>query len=467
MKNAHLVSVLRLKFGSCLVLVALFFMSGLTTTVFAGESASFKSTYVHLERAMPALLHEPETPGAKSDIGILIMHPSADVLFKPVWAEQLAQRGYRVLSTNSPYNGVGMTSDYDWDELILHVGKAVSHLRALPGIKKVILWGNSGGGAMMSSYQSIATNGLAACQGPEKIIKCSDRLADLPAADGLILFDPMFGYGPAVLVNLDPAIVDEGNAQKLDPTLDMFNPDNGFKSDGSTRYSAEFKRRYFSAQKKRMDTLIKNALDRLAIIEAGNGRYADDEPFVIPGGAFLSLKLPAADLSLWSGTRKAYPLLRSDGSTITQRIKSVRVAGSMRRSATPTLLRNQGGSGLMTTVRRFLSTFATRSSNDYGYDEHAFKGIDWSSSYSNLPGSLEGVNSPTLIIGMTGFFLLPGIEAAYEHARSVDKTLVFIEGANHHGGPCTECEATPGEFANTVKVSFDYIDTWISQAKRF
>lgn len=425
------------------------------------------SSYVHLARGMPALLHEPAVRSEKSSTGILILHPSADVLLNPSWAEQLAQRGYRVLSANSAYNHVGMTSDYDWNELLLQVAKAVEYLRNEPGIEKVILWGNSGGGAMMSAYQNIATNGLAACQGPEKIIKCPDTLAGLPAADGLILFDPMFGYGAAALLNIDPTIVNEKTTRKLNSKLDMFNPDNGFKSDGSTQYSDEFMRRYFKAQKKRMDKLIARALVRLEKIEAGKGRFSDDEPFIVPGGAFLSLKLPAADLRLWSGTRNAYPLLRSDGTVQTQVIKSVRTLDPSASSASQGLLRANGGSGMMTTVRRFLSTFATRSTEDYGYTGNTITGIDWNSSYNSLPGSLEGVKTPVLIVGMTGFFLVPGIETAYDHAGSADKTLVFVEGADHHGRPCKACERAPGEFANAVKHSFDYIDGWLSKPERF
>ena len=446
------------------MLAILFVSSGFMSKVHAGE---VKSAYVHLARGMPALLHEPVESGAKSKTGILILHPSADVLLKPTWAEQLAKRGYRVLSANSAYNHVGMTSDYDWDELLLQVSKAVAYLRNQPGIEKVILWGNSGGGAMMSAYQNIASNGLAACQGPEKIIKCSDSLADLPAADGLILFDPMFGYGPAVLMNLDPAIIDEDNPQKLNPKLDMFDPKNGYKADGTTEYSDEFMGRYFAGQKKRMDKLIAKALDRLEKIEAGKGNYLDDEPFVVPGGAFLSLKLPATDIRLWSGTRNAYPLLRADSSITTEVIKSVRALNPPTSSATPKLMRNAGGSALNTTVRRFLSTFATRSSKHYGYDADTITGIDWSSSYNSLPGSLEGVKEPVLIVGMTGFFLVSGIELAYEHSSSADKTLVYVEGGDHHGEPCKQCEKPAIEYGDTVKHTFDYIDAWLSKAKRF
>jgi len=56
------------------------------------HAVDFTSSYVHMARGMPALLHEPVKPGPKSNIGVLILHPSADVLLKPTWAEQLVTR---------------------------------------------------------------------------------------------------------------------------------------------------------------------------------------------------------------------------------------------------------------------------------------------------------------------------------------------------------------------------------------
>jgi len=40
-----------------------------------------------------------------------------------------------------------------------------------------------------------------------------------------------------------------------------------------------------------------------------------------------------------------------------------------------------------------------------------------------------------------------------------------IEGATHGFTPCTRCETTPGQYANSVKNLFDYVRGWI--AKRY
>jgi hypothetical protein len=33
--------------------------------------------------------------------------------------------------------------------------------------------------------------------------------------------------------------------------------------------------------------------------------------------------------------------------------------------------------------------------------------------------------------------------------------------------PCTKCEKTPGQFGDTVKTTYDYVDGWLSKAGRF
>ena len=75
----------------------------------------------------------------------------------------------------------------------------------------------------MSAYQSIAENGLKACQGPEKLLKCPDKLKGLPAADGLILLDANYGMSGMTLLSLDPAVVDEATGKTVDANLDLFN----------------------------------------------------------------------------------------------------------------------------------------------------------------------------------------------------------------------------------------------------
>jgi pimeloyl-ACP methyl ester carboxylesterase len=420
-----------------------------------------KTTFVSLGRGVPGVLYEPVTPVEKSQIGILVMHSGGDYLRHSACTE-LSKRGYRVLCANNSTSKSGFTADGSIDKMVSDAKLGVAYLRTYPGIRKVVLLGHSGGGALMSSYQNIAENGLKACQGPEKLIKCSDSLAGLPPADGLMLIDSNWGLAAMMLFSLDPAVVSEENAQALKPELDLFNPKNGFDPQGST-YSDGFIRTFLNAEGKRNIQLIKNALDRLEKINAGKGRFSDDEPFIVPGGSYRGYnnRLFSQDIRLMSHTRKAWPLLRGDGSMVTQVVHSVRVPENVA-SNTPSL--EMGG--LTTTVRDFLSTFALRVTDDYGYNEDSVLGIDWSSSYGCPPGNVEGVTVPLLTMGMTGHWEYLAAETIHEHAKSADKTLVFVEGATHGYTTCTKCEKSPGQFGNTQKTTYDYIDSWLSKKGR-
>ena len=402
-------------------------------------------------------------PGAKSAIAVFAMHSGVDYLQFSACTE-LSKRGYRVLcANNGTRKGGGIDSDLNIDSILLDAKLAVTWLRHYPGVRTVVLLGHSGGGTLMAAYQSIAENGLGVCQGPEKIIKCSDNLAGLPPADGLMLLDSNYGLGAMMLFSLDPAVTDETTGRKLDPELDLFNPRNGFKSDGS-QYSAEFIRRFQTAVGKRNNRLVQTAEDRLARIDAGQGRFSDDEPLVVVGGDYLGFnnKLFTQDTHLLAHTHRAWPLLRADGSTVTQIVPTVRVPENVT-SNTTSLRRG----ALRTTVRGYLRTLAVRVGDDFSFDADSIHGIDWSSSYALPAGSVRTVTVPLLTLGMTGHWEYLAAEIIYENAKSPDKSIAFVEGATHVFTTCTACEKTPGQFGDTLKTTYDYVDRWLSKPGRF
>jgi hypothetical protein len=398
----------------------------------------------------PGLLYQtPDAP--TSHIGIVVMHPSSNVL-DGINATELAKRGYTVLAVNTTF---GTDNNLDFDSLLLQVGNAVEYLRGLDGITNMVLLGHSGGGPTMAAYQNIAENGLGACRGEGKIIECPDSLADFSPADGLILLDTVLGMGAQTLVTLDPAVLVEKKGRIVNPRLDMYNPDNGFTTSGAT-YSKAFIRCFTYHQKRRMDKLIKHALFRLSKINAGRGDYSDDEPFIIPGGVVVLPQLWSIDLSLWAHTRNAHKLVHPDGSITTEIIQSVRrpnssASGTVTASFTPLFIRG----ARTTSVRRFLNSWACRSTWDYGYDEDSVSGIDWQSTYNSTPGNVEGITVPLLVVGMGGGSLLVSNEVSYEHGASYDKDIVFIEGATHVTYPVDP------KYGDTKKKTFDFIDDWL------
>lgn len=421
-----------------------------------------RNTFVHLGNGVPGVLYEPVSPGPKSSIGVFVMHAESDYL-QFSGCTELSRRGYRVLCANNSASKSGSNNDLDADRAFLDAKLGVAWLHKYPGIRKVVILGHSGGGALMSGYQSIAENGVKICQRPEKILKCPDTLADLPAGDGLILMDANYGMSGMTLLSLNPAIVDETTGQTIDPKLDLFNPHNGFDPKGS-KYSDDFIHRFQAGVAKRENKLIKTALERLAAINAGKGRFSDDEPFVVPDSGYLGFnnKLFAQDTRLLAHTHNAWPLLHKDGSMTTQIVYSVRPPRNNRSAATTLDM-----GALKTTVRKFLSTYAIRVGSDFGYNADTIYGVDWLSSYTAPAGNVQSVTVPLLAMGMTGSWEYLNSELIYEHARSADKTIAFVQGASHVFSTCKECETTPGEFGDTMKTAFDYVDSWLSKPGRF
>ena len=414
---------------------------------------SIKRTLVPL--AVPMAVYEPIAPGAKSHIGVFVQHPNGDFIEHSACTE-LAKRGYTVLCSAPAHAEL-------LDERLLLARSGVAYLRQYPGIRKVILWGHSGGATLLTAYQLIAENGPEACQGPERLIKSADTLAGLPAADGIILGDSNWGSAEMALFSIDPAVVSNDSGTTVNPELDLFNPKNGFDPAGAN-YSSEFIQKFQSAVGKREMELIKAAQARLAAIEAGEGRFADDEPFSAVGAAHGRRRnvLFAQDTRLLSRTQNAWPLLHADGSITTEIVHTVRMPENMTRS-TDTLR----GGAFNETVRAFLMNSAVRVSDDFGYDESTVRGIDWTSSCNSSPGNVEGIRVPLLLMGMTAGWEFLAHETIYANASSPDKTLVFVEGATHGYGTCKPCEETPGQFGDTIKTIYDYADKWLSQEGRF
>jgi hypothetical protein len=412
-----------------------------------------KNSFIRLDRKIQSVLYEPVEPNEKSQISVIVMHSEGDFLTHSA-GSGLAKRGYRVLCANVS------NRDNPLDEKLPDVKVAVEYLRQYLGLRKVILLGHSGGATLISAYQNVAENGVRAFQGPEKLIRCSD-VGELLPADGVMLLDSNYGNGAMTLLSLDPAVTSEDNGKILDPELDLFNPDNGYNPNGST-YSDEFIQKFQKAQGERNNRLIDAAVERLHAIESGNGKYADDEPFIVPGGAVYSNKLIPQDIRLLSHTRKAWPLLHADGSITTQVVPSVRRVKKYKSLTTSYLT-----DAIKSTVRTYLNSWAVRTTGNFGYNEDSIQGIDWLSSYNCTPGNMMGVSAPLLVMGMTGNYEYLAAEIIYENTKNTDKAIVFVEGATHEFTTAKDCEKYPGQFGDTEKTLYDYVDKWLSQKGRF
>jgi pimeloyl-ACP methyl ester carboxylesterase len=398
-------------------------------------------------RALAVLYRPDDLQQSRSRVGVIVMHATASFLAHPSCG-QLADRGYTVLAVDPPLANRNM-----WEDLPEYMAMGVRYLRDSGLVDSVVLLGHSGGGPLALFYQSVAENGPGRGQDSNKIVPLPDSLAGLPAADGVVLLDSHMSPSFMTLTYLDPSVKD-GNLEQRDASLDMYAESNGYRASGAT-YSPAFRRAFFAAQAERHMGLVRQALERAAVISRGDGMYLDDEPLVIHG---LTPRIWFADRSLLSHTRAAHTILHGDGSRSHEQARSVRpIFGSEAGR------RTYSSACLQLSVNEFLSWHAVRADSDYAITEDCVEGIDWSSSNTSAPWNAEGVTVPLLIASMTGHYFLAPDELIYEHALSSDKELVFVEGAEHDFKPCKASEPSPGCFGDTMKTTFDYVDGWLAQ----
>ena len=93
---------------------------------------------------------------------------------------------------------------------------------------------------------------------------------------------------------------------------------------------------------------MEKANERLALIEAGKGKFSDDEPFVLTSATQMHFynKLFLKDLSLLSHAKKSWPVIKADGSIKNEVVRApFGVIGSSERLT----------ASLNTTIRGFFS----------------------------------------------------------------------------------------------------------------
>jgi hypothetical protein len=401
--------------------------------------------YLQLSPTVKAVLYTPDA-SAKARVAVVNMHEDGNRL-NDIACTELVKRGFYVLCMNGRSDN-NEAMDY-WNDLPLDVATGMKYLKETVKPAKILLYGGSGGAPLMTFYQNVAQNGPAVCQGANKLIPCTNELTGLPPADGIILRDAHPGTAINTLRSINPSLQRDDRPDQINPSLDPFSAKNGFNANGSSHYSREFQERYFKAQAARMNRLVDAALVKLRAIEAGKYYYKDDDAFVIHKSE--AGRLAEMDLTIHAGTVKPQKLLKNDGTIVSEIVKSVRVAYTKN----PEKAKSFYDGSKFLTVRSFLGTRAIRA-------KHALNDIDYCSNNNSTPCHLQKITVPILILGMGGHYFLRDNEIHYEVSASADKEYVIIEGASHGIRPCKTCETTPGQYSNTVKNTFDYMQKWIN-----
>ncbi|MFI1164521.1 hypothetical protein ACH4UM_13065 [Streptomyces sp. NPDC020801] len=356
-------------------------------------------------------------PGATT-IAVL-MHPRQDFSHH-VLVPELLSRGYAVWTQNTRSAGNDLTLLHE--QALLDMAAGHAFVRDC-GFDAVVSVGHSGGAALAAFY--IEQAGLPASRRETatpggKPVPLAETV--MPVPDGLLLMAPHPGQGRLLMRVIDPSVVDENDPMSIDPTLDPYDPRNGFVAPpASSRYSADFIETYRQAQHSRVERIDQVARERVAESAKARHRYAiNKDPRArrqtLASGVIVvhrtDADLRGVDLSL-------DPNDRPYGSLFGHRPD----------------LTNYGivGFGRLTTPEAWLSTWS---------------GI---SSRAGLLRCAASVNVPVLLVELTGdqaCFPSDAREIAKAFA-SDDVTHVRVEG-RHFGAPIVDGATSGATLAGEV-----------------
>ena len=176
-------------------------------------------------------------------------------------ASYLAERGFGFLGWNTRFRG--NEAHFLLDHALAEIGVGVRWLREQAGVDRIVLLGNSGGGSLMSAYQSQAVEPNVL---PVTGMRSVQTIDDLPQCDLFIALAAHSGRPEVLTAWLDPSVTDEADPLSADSSLDPFNAENG------PPYSVEFQARYRAAQRARNERITDWALAQLDTLEATRAR---------------------------------------------------------------------------------------------------------------------------------------------------------------------------------------------------
>jgi len=366
---------------------------------------------------------------------VCMMHPRGD-MSRHYAIPYLLDAGYAAFGQAGRWvnNDVGLIHEM----LIMDVAASMTELRRR-GFDRIVLLGNSGGGALYTFYQSQA---CTAAPGRLTTTAAGDpydlNAFEMPVADGIIQLATHLGQGMLMLGCIDPSVVREDDQLSLDPSLDMFNSDNGFKEpDASSSYSAEFLSQYRAAQRgriARLDAIARSSIDvqRHHQVEMADEYFADlslkQKQFVWRrafAGRFMEIHRTEAnpaycDLSIHASARDY-------GSFFSPR---------------PDIFNSiEAGFGRLQTPRAWLSTWSGLSSR--------------ASTLECIPK----ITIPTLVISYTGDNVVwtADLEAIHAASGARDKQLHYVDG--DHLGYAPKCNPNAPGRDGAMKI----VTTWLRE----
>lgn len=370
---------------------------------------------------------------------VIFIHPESDL--RNTWQSiPLAKTGFAAFGFATRY--VKEDHHLIMEEVMLDIAEAIRFLKQERGFARVILHGHSGGGSTVAYYQNQAEK-----KPPDRVksTPAGDppdlNKYDLPKADGLILSAAHLGRGFAVSRKLDPSVTDEDDLLSVDPSLDPFNPENGFRvAPQTSQYSADFVKRFEAGQQARMQRLVAKAYGMVA----ERRMYQE--------------LLEAADFK----TRPLKEQLKIRRGAIAQRYMTIYRNFANLYYMDPTIDPNDRELGGLTNsrpdLRNYYAHFHPRNTTP-----EAFLSGNSPASNAYSPKLLPDVTVPLLVIlgSADPSARISESRTAFEVAGSQDKEFVLIEGADHGYLPSGPKAGKGDQREQTIRA----LASWLS--KRF
>lgn len=334
---------------------------------------------------------------------VFIMHPR-ELLVTHYMVPYLVAAGYAVW-TQGPRT-VGSDLRLEHETAVLDVAAGMVELKRL-GFERVVMLGNSGGASLFAFYneQAVAQPEARISRTPGgRPVKLAE--AELPVPDGFVFVAPHPGQGALLMNMIDPSVVDEEDPFSIDPALDPFSPENGFRDgkDGGASYAPAFLERYRAGQRARVERIDAKARALIKARMAARKSEAAGEP------------VENRYASAYSGVFEVWRTDAEPRCFDTSLDPSDRRWGSVW-GAKP-LTSNVGSVGFarVCTPESWLSTWSALSSN------------------ASFAKAGPSICQPSLIVYYTGDnSVFPSDVAAIEESIAAeDKSRVNIRG-NHHG----------------------------------
>ena len=398
--------------------------------IVACYASEYESTFLRIRNKYAGIEATFRAPKQPARLAIVHAHPWSNNLGRFPEAE-LSDKGFAFLSFNTrAVNKDEIAPDGIFEALLLDVAAAVQEMKDR-GYEKILLMGWSAGGPLMSLYENVAENGNQVFAGERKLFKFPGFFEKdhapirLPKADGIIFINPIDGTPTTFINRLDPSIIDEATS-KRDPSLDMFNPANGYDPKlQRASYSKEFVEKYSRAQAARMNRLIDIVQSGQTTAKAGQGPYTDGGLIVIPG---TRARLFYTDPHLGDATSEhlILPENRMEAPRNNRAQGHYSLFGKI-----PD--RNAAVEGaIVHTYESFLSMHAIRAKfvNPMATTVEQW-GVDIESTNNTTVGNMKHVSAPWILFSGTADDKMNTAELIYNEAMAKDKAIVFLRGSTH------------------------------------